>query len=112
MILACELAGFFAAHCLWSLSDEDTFTPVLAYTTGEGKREMERFVGDDTAAIVRDARKKLDDNPMDADDAVLLYDARINTEAGKLDAIVSELRAWFSPSSVFCPETFSKLHGN
>ena len=32
MITASELAGFFAAHAIWSVSDGATLIPMLAYT--------------------------------------------------------------------------------
>jgi hypothetical protein len=35
MITAFELAGHFAAHTVWSLSDSDTFNPIFACTTVE-----------------------------------------------------------------------------
>lgn len=47
MITASELAGFFAAHAIWSVSDGETLIPMLAYTTEGGDRKMERLVGDD-----------------------------------------------------------------
>ena len=36
---------------------------------------------------------------MDANDAVLLYDGRITVDEEKLDAILIEMRAYFSPQS-------------
>ena len=43
MITASELAGFFAAHAIWCVSDGDTLTPMLAYSTAEGERQMVRL---------------------------------------------------------------------
>lgn len=41
----------------------------------------------------------LAENGMDADDAALLYDGRIEAGGEKLDAILIEMRAYFSPWS-------------
>jgi hypothetical protein len=99
MITAAELAGFFAAHNVWCLSDADSFDPVVAFTTEDGKREMQRLIGYEAQAAVEFGRRQLDDNPMDANDAVLLFDGRITVEGGKLDAIIIEMRSYASPGA-------------
>jgi len=40
---ACELAGFIAAHAIWCVSDAESFTPMFAFTTEDGQRELERL---------------------------------------------------------------------
>lgn len=78
MITASKLAGFFAAHAIWCVSDGETLTPTLAYTTEADERKMERLVhNDDLEASVAYGKEKLESNEMDATDAVLLYDGRI-----------------------------------
>ena len=46
MQAAAELAGFFAAHAVWSVSDGDTLIPLVGYETADGKRQMNRLVAD------------------------------------------------------------------
>src|SRR5262249_53260242 len=99
MITASKLAGFFAAHAIWCVSDGDTLTPMLAYTTEDDERIMERFVNDDLGASVAHGNQKLESNEMNATDAVLLYDGRIPIGKEKLDAIIIEMRTYFSPDS-------------
>ena len=99
MIAAAELAGVFAAHAIWSVSDGESFHPMLAYTTETGERRMDRIINDDLPAAVEHGRQKLLSNPMDANDAVLVFDGRIPVGREKLDAVIVELRAYFSPSS-------------
>jgi hypothetical protein len=100
MITAFELAGFFAAHAVWCVSDGETLTPMLAYTSADDERRMERLVvGEDLAASVALGEERLEANRMDASDAALLYDGRISIGAEKLDAILIEVRAYFSPWS-------------
>src|SRR5438552_2728109 len=99
MITAFKLAGFFAAHAIWCVSDAETFTPILGYTTAEDERKMDRLVSNDAEVAVAHGKKKLDSNAMDADDAALLYDGRIPIGNEKLDAIIIEMRAYFSPQS-------------
>jgi hypothetical protein len=100
MITASKLAGFFAAHAIWCVSDGETLTPMLAYTTEDDERKIERLVvNDDLEASVAYGKEKLESNEMHANDAVLLYDGRISVGKEKVDAIIIEIRAYFSPDS-------------
>src|SRR5262245_49194099 len=97
MITASELAGFFAAHAVWSLADAETFSPMLAYTTEDGQRKMERLLGRTEEEAVEYGRQQLAADPMNANDAVLLFDGRLTTDAGKVDAIIIEMRCYAFP---------------
>jgi hypothetical protein len=99
LITASKLAGFFAAHAIWSLSDGDGFIPMLAYTDADDKRNMTRLVFDNERDAVELGRQRLAANEMDANDAVLLFDGRIPLGNSKVDAVILELRCYFSPDS-------------
>lgn len=99
MITASNLAGFLAAHAIWSVSDGETLIPILGYTDQDDKRVMNRLLAHDLAEAVNRGKQQLRDNPMDANDAVLLYDGRIDLDGRKVDAIIVEVRAYFSPQS-------------
>ena len=99
MIIAFELAGFFAAHAIWCVSDSQTLVPMLAYSQADGGRQLERLALNDLEAAVSAGRVKLASNEMHATDAVLLFDGRIPLGDGKSDAIVIEIRAYSSPKS-------------
>jgi hypothetical protein len=99
MITAFELAGFFSAHAIWCVSDGDTLIPMFAYTGENDQRQLERLAYDDLARAAEYGKQKLELNETDANDAVLLYDARVRIGEEKLDAIVAEIRAYFSPDS-------------
>lgn len=100
MITATELAGFFSAHAIWSVSDGETLIPILAYIDENDERKMERLlINEDLESSVNHGKKKLNSNEMDANDAVLLYDGRITIENEKIDAILVEIRSYFSPGS-------------
>jgi hypothetical protein len=98
-IAASELAGFFAAHAIWCVSDGATLIPMLAYTTEDAQRKMERLAHDDLRAAVEYGKRKLESNEMNANDAALLYDGRITVADQKPDAIIIEVRTYFSPDS-------------
>jgi hypothetical protein len=97
MITASELAGFIAAHAIWCVSDADGLVPMVAFTTEDGQRKLERLVTDDAGAAIEQGRRRLEDDPFSADDGVLAYDARITVEGGKLDAIILEMRSYAFP---------------
>jgi hypothetical protein len=99
MITASQLAGFCAAHAIWSVSDGATLIPILGYTIVNDERKLERLALRDLGAAVALGKKKLASNEMDANDAVLLYDSFITIEDQKRDAIILEMRAYFSPHS-------------
>jgi hypothetical protein len=99
MITTSELAGFVAAHAVWSLSESDGFAPFVAHITEGGERKLTRMMSDDTAAAIAAGREQLATNPMDADDAVLVYDARLDTPDGKIDAVVVEMRCYAFPGA-------------
>jgi hypothetical protein len=97
MITASELAGFIAAHAVWCLSDADSLIPMLAFTTQDGQRVLERLVGEDLQAAVEYGRQRLDDDPLGANDGVLAYDGRIQVTGGKQDAVLLEMRFYGFP---------------
>jgi len=113
VITASKLAGFFAAHAIWSVSDGATLIPMLAYTTADDERNMERFVMDDYAAAVALGKRKLDANEMDAIDATLLYDGRILVGKEKVHAIIIEMRTylWLDSEAVIAVPYTPKTSG-
>jgi hypothetical protein len=100
MTSALRLAGFFAAHAVWCVYDGETLIPILAFTDETGERKMERLVvEEDLVKSVAYGRDRLQRNEMDANDAVLIYDGFVDVSDEKLDAIVIEIRSYFSPGS-------------
>lgn len=99
MITAGKLAGFLAAHAVWCVYDGEVMIPMLGFTDENDGRHMERLVADDFRDAVALGKQKLDANEKDANDAVLAYDARLPLGDTKIDAIIVEMRAYFSPDS-------------
>jgi hypothetical protein len=97
MITTSELAGFMAAHAIWCVSDADSLTPMLAFTTEDGQRKLERPAGEDMRAAVERGRRRLEDDPLSANDGVLAYDGGITVAGGELDAILLEMRCYGFP---------------
>ena len=61
---------------------------------------MERLiVDDDLEQSVLLGKHKLSSNDSDVNDAALLFDGRITFNNSKLDAIIIEVRCYFSPES-------------
>lgn len=99
MIAAFRLAGALAAHAVWCVADGEMLTPMLGHTDRDGGTHMDRIVMQDLEASVALGRQKLLSNAADADDGVLVFDGRIPIDGKKLDAIILEIRTYFSPRS-------------
>ncbi|GAA1876529.1 hypothetical protein [Asanoa iriomotensis] len=96
-----RLAGFFAAHGIWSVADGGTLTPLLGYERADGERGMVRFANEDVGAGAQIGRQALRDNRNGAVRAVLVVDAYLHLHAGKVDALVAEAVDYGPPSRTF-----------
>jgi hypothetical protein len=85
-----RLAGFFAAHGIWSVADGGTLTPLLGYEQTDGGRGMDRFAADDTAEAVHAGQDALQANRRGSVRAVLVTDAYIQLGTGRSDALIVE----------------------
>jgi hypothetical protein len=83
-----RLAGFFAAHGIWSVSEGETLVPLLGFETPGGDRGMYRFVHDDVAEGARAGQAALADNNDRAARAVLVIDAYVHLSQGRTDALI------------------------
>src|SRR5215470_12367377 len=92
-----ELAGFFAAHAIWSVSKGGPLVPLLAYTKSKfkgAKQEMVRLAMDPYEAAVAYGRDLLTKNEQKAVRAVFIYDGYMTLPAGKTDALFLEMREY------------------
>jgi hypothetical protein len=85
-----RLAGFFAAHGIWSVSDGGTLIPLLGYEHLNGERGMDRFVMADVGDGANAGLEALRGNAHSAARAVLVVDAYIHLASGRTDSIVVE----------------------
>ena len=83
-----ELAGFFAAHAIWCVSDAETLAPIVAYEFSDGSRQMERIETEQLQDAVHHAKEWLTNNPEFASRAVLVYDGFVTLADGKTDALI------------------------
>jgi hypothetical protein len=84
-----ELAGFFTAHAVWTVSlQQGPLAPILV-TEGAGERSMTRFDKEKSMELaVAKAQDLLDSNSAEADRGILLYDAFVTLDEGRCDAII------------------------
>jgi hypothetical protein len=99
MIEAHKLAGFVTAHGIWSVGDGSPLIPIYAYVKENGERILNRLATDTLENAVALGREKLASNEDDANDAVLVFDARIPIGDLKYDALIVEIKSYFSPQS-------------
>lgn len=92
MEAATELAGFFAAHAVWSVSDGETLIPLVAYETFDGKRQINRLVSERVEDGAARGREWLAKNPDGVARAVVVFDGYITLKTGKTDALIVLIR--------------------
>ncbi len=91
---ALELAGFFAAHAVWSVMEGETLVPILACYRDAGQREFRRIEADDLQKAVAEGKIWIEGNPDGVSCAVLVYDAFIPLPGGKTDCLMLEVRSY------------------
>ena len=96
-----ELAGFFAAHGIWCVSDSGPLIPMLGQQQADGSKQMFRFAHDRLELGVEQGREALSENLDGAERAVLVYDGYIQLEAGKTDALFLEVESFAEPRQSF-----------
>ena len=96
---ALELAGFFAAHGIWCVSDGEPLTPLLAEESAANGRKMLRFSADQLEDSVSQAQAHLESNPNGSDRSALVYDGYLRLPTGKTDALFVVIRWYAEPSA-------------
>ncbi|UPG87439.1 hypothetical protein L2Y94_08825 [Luteibacter aegosomatis] len=96
---AIELAGFFAAHAVWCVSEGEALVPMLAHLDRSGVRSMSRLVANRLEEGVEEGKRQLEADAYDRACAVLVYDGYITLESGKTDALFIDIRAYGAPGS-------------
>lgn len=84
------IAGFFAAHAVWCVSDGETLIPMLVVPDASGKPAMTRLASQDTVAAVADAKARLANQAKEKGAAVLLYDTLVTLGTWRTDAVMIE----------------------
>ncbi|MCM6779080.1 hypothetical protein NDR87_36970 [Nocardia sp. CDC159] len=96
MYAIASIAGFCAAHGIWSISDGATLIPILGYEQHDGARGMERFVFDDIADSARAGQTALATGRDQWARAVLVTDAYLHLDTGRVDALIVDAVEYFS----------------
>ncbi|MFI5782688.1 hypothetical protein [Nocardia sp. NPDC051570] len=97
MYAIASIAGFCAAHGIWSVSDGATLIPILGYEQHDGTRGMERFLFDDLADSAHAGRAALATGRDEWARAVLVTDAYLHLETGRVDALLVDAVEYLSP---------------
>ena len=90
-----EMAGYCAAHSIWSVSDGETLVPLLGFVAADDSRSMERLAMGPIAALVQGERKlaSLDDSQLGA---VMIQDGRMRLGSDgtgeKTDCLILDVR--------------------
>ena len=85
------LAGFFAAHAIWSVCEGEDLIPLLGSLTPDGKRHLQRFTADELTEAVAQGKSAFQTSSESP--AVFIFDTRITLPDGKTDALILDIRA-------------------
>jgi hypothetical protein len=92
---ALELAGFFAAHAIWCVSDGGPLVPLGALQLSDGRRNVCRFMDEEELArAVARGKEWLDGRLEDALYATLIYDGYLTLGDWRTDALFIEVRSF------------------
>jgi hypothetical protein len=95
---AVELAGEFAAHAIWCVSEGGPLTPILALETPGGGKKMLRFAAENLEDGAEYGRAELESNREGAVHAVLLVDGYLTLDGPKTDAILIDIKVYREPA--------------
>jgi hypothetical protein len=84
-LAAADLAGYFTAHAVWSVSESNPMMPVLGHER-DGQRTLVRYTGD--------GAKWLAENPEGVERAVLVLDGEITLAGRPTDALLVDARQY------------------
>ena len=100
MELTVELAGYFAAHAVWCVSEGEVLVPIFASERPDG-RYMDRLVSERVEDAVALGRERLAQDPGGALRAVLVVDGYVTLPEGKTDALLIDGRRYGEPAWSF-----------
>jgi hypothetical protein len=95
------LAGYTAAHAVWSISDGSILIPILAYQARDGETEMGRLAAESVEQGVQAGMMWLEQNPEAVVRAVLIYDGYLDFDLGRMDAMFIEGRDYAAAGVTF-----------
>jgi hypothetical protein len=87
MNAALSLAGFYAAHAVWCVSDGETLIPMIGWERGD-HRELVRMKEPELSAGAAAGSRWLETNPVHAERAVLVVDGYFPVKGQKRDALI------------------------
>ena len=92
LVAANELAGFFAAHAVWCVSEGETLIPLAGFEDAKGQRTLVRFGAERIEQGVVNGETWLATNPRNTRRAAFIFDAFITVGSGKTDALIVKVR--------------------
>ena len=94
------LAGFIAAHAIWSICKGETLIPIYAFVDEGGARRMERFEHARPEVNVAAGKARLEEPAATTRAKVLVFDGRIARDDGRMDALIVEWRGYVKTPGV------------
>ena len=95
LVKTVELAGFFAAQGICSVSDQaGPLIPMLATEKPGGERQMTRMVAEQPEDAIEQGKESLKANAEGASHAVLVWDGHLKLFEGETDALLLSMKMY------------------
>jgi hypothetical protein len=91
---AARLAGFIAAHAIWSVSDGETLVTMVGSEGSNGQRKLDRIMAERIEESVARGKEQLENNPQHVARAALAFDGYITLPDGRTDAVFVDAREY------------------
>lgn len=89
-----KMAGHFAAHAMWSVSDGETLIPILGFLNKNNEKNMHRLAFEDSEKAMREGNDALEKNIDDSKGVVFISDGYLNLNEEKTDALIVKIRGF------------------
>lgn len=85
-----RMAGRYAAHAIWSISDGETLIPIVGYLDKDNNTSMERLAMGSAQALEL-GENRISALGSDKHGAVLIKDGAVTLETGKTDSLILDI---------------------
>jgi len=86
-----KMAGDFASHAIWSVSDGEVIIPIVGYLKTDGSQSMERLVMGSVEALSA-GEHKISNLSEEHLGATFIKDGLVTLETGKTDCLMIDVR--------------------
>ena len=89
-----KMAGHFAVHAMWSVSDGETLIPILGFLNKKNEKMMHRLAYEDSEKAIKRGNDALENDDEDSKGVVFISDGYLNLNDEKTEALIVKIRGF------------------